>query len=178
LNVKHFLASLLLLAAPAEPPHVRAVVTPVANREAAPAFQLVDASNKLTPLSAYRGKIVLLDFWATECGGCKVDIPWFMDLARQYTSSGLKVVGVSEDIPYEGLKDAADAWSRVKPFMERQKINYTIVMGDDAVTKAYRITALPVTYLIDRQGRIAAEYIGLVDKDDIERNIKVLLKER
>ena len=176
--MKYLLAGLLLLAAPTEPPRVRAVVAPVANREAAPAFQLADASNKLRPLSAYRGKIVLLDFWATECGGCKVEIPWFMDLARQYKSSGLEVVGVSEDIPYEGLKDAADAWSRVRPFMEKQKINYTIVMGDDAVTKAYRITALPVTYLIDRQGRIAAEYIGLVDKDDIERNIKVLLKER
>jgi len=176
--MKYLLAGLLLLAAPVEPPSVGAVITPVAGRKAAPDIRLADGSNRMKPLSAYRGKIVLLDFWATECGGCKVEIPWFMEFARQYKSSGLEVVGVSEDIPYDGLKNAAEAWTRVKPFIEKQKINYTILMGDDAVTKTYRITALPVTYLIDRQGRIAAEYVGLVDKDDIERNIKVLLKER
>jgi len=175
--MKYLLAGLLLLAAPGETPSVRAVITPVADRKPAPDFRLADGSNKIKSLSAYRGKIVLLDFWATECGGCKVEIPWFMEFARQYKSSGLEVVGVSEDIPYEALKDAAEGWSRVKPFAKRQKINYTIVMGDDGVTQTYRITALPVTYLIDRQGRIAAEYVGLVDKDDIERNINLLLKE-
>ncbi|HET9834463.1 MAG TPA: TlpA disulfide reductase family protein, partial [Vicinamibacterales bacterium] len=133
--MKYLLAGLLMLAAPAEPPSVRAVITPVAGRKAAPDFRLADGSNRIKPLSAYRGKIVLLDFWATECGGCKVEIPWFMEFARQYKSSGLEVVGVSEDIPYDGLKDAAEAWSRVKPFIEKQKINYTILMGDDAVTK-------------------------------------------
>lgn len=176
--MKYLLAGLLLLAAPAESPSIRAVIKPIANRTPAPAFRLTDAANAPKALSSYRGKILLLDFWATECGGCKVEIPWFMDFARQYKSSGLEVVGVSEDIPYEGLKDAAEGWSRVKPFVEKQKINYTVVMGDDAVTKTYRITALPVTYLIDRQGRIAAEYVGLVDKDDIERNINALLRER
>jgi peroxiredoxin len=176
--MKYLIAGLLLLAAPAEPPHIRAVITPVAHRTAAPPFRLADASNTPTPLSSYHGKIVLLDFWATECGGCKVEIPWFMEFARQYKSSGLEVVGVSEDISYEGLKDAAEGWSRVKPFIQKQKINYPIVMGDDAVTKTYRVTALPVTFLIDRQGRIAAEYVGLVDKDDIERNIDALLRER
>src|SRR5215475_1847774 len=176
--MRFLLAGLLLFAAPAEPAHIRTVIKPIAEREVAPAFRLPDGSNRLRSLSSYRGKIVLLDFWATECGGCKVEIPWFMEFARQYKSDGLEVVGVSEDIPYDGLKDAADGWSRVRPFMEKQKINYTIVMGDDAVTKTYRVTALPVTYLIDRQGRIAAEYAGLVDKDDIDRNIKVLLKER
>ena len=176
--MRFLLAGLLLFAAPAEPPHIRAAIKPIAAREPAPAFRLANGSNRLQSLSSYRGKVVLLDFWATECGGCKVEIPWFMEFARQYKSSGLEVVGVSEEIPYEDLKDAADAWRRVKPFVEKQKINYPIVMGDEAVTKTYRITALPVTYLIDRQGRIAAEYVGLVDKDDIERNIKVLLKER
>jgi peroxiredoxin len=176
--MRFLLVGLLLLAAPPEPPRIRAVIEPIVERQAAPAFRLANGSNRLQSLSSYRGKIVLLDFWATECGGCKVEIPWFMEFARQYKSSGLEVVGVSEDIPYEGLKDAAEGWSRVKPFMEKQKINYTIVMGDDAVTKTYRIMALPVTYLIDRQGRIAAEYVGLVDKDDVERNIKVLLGER
>lgn len=176
--MKYLLAGLLLLAAPVEPPSVHAVIKPIANRTPAPTFRLMDGSATPKTLSRYRGKIVLLDFWATECGGCKVEIPWFMEFARQYKSNGLEVVGVSEDIPYEGLKNASEGWTRVKPFMAKQKINYAILMGDDAVTNSYRIRALPVTYLIDRQGRIAAEYVGLVDKDDIERNIKVLIKER
>jgi peroxiredoxin len=155
--MRFLLAGLLLFAAPAEPPRVRAVIKPSAERTAAPAFRLANGSSRLQSLSSYRGKIVLLDFWATECGGCKVEIPWFMEFARQYKSGGLEVVGISEDIPYEGLKDASEGWSRVKPFIE---------------------TSLPVTYLIDRQGRIAAEYVGLVDKDDVERNVRVLLKER
>jgi len=82
------------------------------------------------------------------------------------------------DIPYESLKDAAEGWSRVTPFVQSHRVNYPILMADDAVAKAYRITALPMTYLIDRKGRVAAEYLGLVNKDDIERNIKALLTER
>jgi thiol-disulfide isomerase/thioredoxin len=129
------------------------------------------------PLSKFRGKVVLLDFWATECGGCKVEIPWFMEFEKAYKSKRFEVVGVSMDIPYEGLKDAKEAWKLVKPFVQTHQVNYSILMGDDSVTKAFAIKALPVTYLLDRRGSIAAEYPGLVDKDDVERNIQLLLNE-
>jgi peroxiredoxin len=101
-----------------------------------------------------------------------------MEFERVYKSKRFEVVGVSMDIPYESLKDAAEGWGRVKPFVKAQRVNYPILMGDDDVTKAYAIMALPATYLIDRSGRIAAEYPGLVDKDDVERNIRILLDER
>ena len=162
----------------AEPAGVRAVIMSASLRRPAPAFRLADASNRAVPLSRYRGRVVLLDFWATECGGCKVEIPWFMEFKRVYQSRRFEVVGVSMDIPYESLKDAADGWRLVKPFVQSHHVNYSILMADDNVTKAYAVTALPVTYLIDRSGRIAAEYPGLVDKDDVERNIRILLAER
>jgi peroxiredoxin len=101
-----------------------------------------------------------------------------MELDRGYKSRGLVVVGISMEIPYERLKGASEAWPRVTQFIAAHHINYSIVMGDDDVTKDYRITALPATFLIDRAGRIAAEYPGVVDKDDVERNIKALLNEQ
>jgi len=100
-----------------------------------------------------------------------------MDLARAYKKKGLAVIGVSMDILYEDLKDSNEAWSRVKPFVQVRKVNYPILMGDDPVTKLYDIRVLPLTYLIDRRGRIAATYIGVVDKDNVETNIQTLLKE-
>jgi len=187
--MKHLLVGVSLLAVAAfvaahqpvhaaEPSGLQAAIKAGGLRKPAPAFRLADASSRTVPLSSFRGNVVLLDFWATECGGCKVEIPWFMEFERVYKSKRFEVVGVSMDIPYESLKDAAEGWSRVKPFVQSHQVNYPILMADDVVTKAYAITSLPVTYLIDRSGRIAAEYPGLVDKDDVERNIKILLNER
>jgi thiol-disulfide isomerase/thioredoxin len=121
---------------------------------------------------------MLLDFWATECGGCKIEIPWFMEIAEAYKVKRLAVVGVSMDVLYEGLKDSSEGWNKVKPFVRDHKVNYPILMGDDLVTKQYDIQALPATYLIDKRGRVAATYIGIVNKDDVEAHIKTLLLER
>jgi thiol-disulfide isomerase/thioredoxin len=119
--------------------------------------------------------VLLLNFWATECGGCRVEISYFIDFARAYKDSGLAVVGVSLDVPYENLKNSDEGWSKIKPFVRTYKVNYPILMGNDQVMKRYDIQALPLTYLIDRQGRIAATYTSLVDKRDVETNIKTLL---
>lgn len=160
-----------------EPPTVRATIQLMPDRKPAPAFGLEDASAKIVRLSDYRGKVLLLDFWATECGGCVREIPWFMDLARAYKKEGLAVVGISVDVLYESLKDSKEGWSRVKPFVQARKVNYPILMGDDQVTKRYDIRALPLTYLIDKRGRIAATYMGVVDRDNLEANVNTLLKE-
>ncbi len=141
-------------------------------------FSLLDASGKAVRLSDYRGKIVALNFWATACGGCRLEIPSFVELDQAYNGDGLVVLGVSMDITYENLTDAREAWSRVKPFMQAHQVKYAILMGDDEVTKLYDIEALPLTHLIDANGRIAATYVGVVDKNDIEANIKALLRDR
>jgi peroxiredoxin len=166
-----------VLAHAADPRTVRAPLQPTAARKLAPVFKLQDASGKTVRLSDYRGKVVLLDFWATECGGCRLEIPWFTKLDLAYRNKGLAVVGVSMDILYENLKDVREAWGKVKPFVRAQQINYPILMGDDPMTKLYSIEALPATYLVDTHGRIAATYVGVVDQDNSEANIKALLLE-
>jgi peroxiredoxin len=177
--MKLLFACALLAAAAAEPAAIRAPLQPPRERMPAPAFRLNDATGTAISLSRYRGKIVLLDFWATNCGGCKVEIPWFMELQTSYERAGLRAVGMSMEVQYEALKGgAAEGWGRVTPWLRAHPINYPVVMSDDAAMNAYRIKSLPATFLIDRRGRIAAQYNGLVDRDDIERNIKSLLAER
>lgn len=183
MTAKFFSASALFvamaaLAAAANPTTVRAVLKSPKDRKPAPSFALKNASGKTVSLKNYRGKVVLLDFWATTCGGCKLEIPWYMQFDRTYKSQGLQVVGVSMDILYERLKDANEAWSRVNPFVDTHQVKYAILMGDDRVTKSYQIDAMPATYLIDSKGRIAATYVGVVDRANIEANIKTLLKQR
>ena len=145
-----------------------AVVKPDKDRKTAPDFTLKDASGKPVRLSDYRGKVVILDFWATWCGPCAMEIPWFMDLQRREKDHGLAVLGVSMD---------DDGWDAVKPFVAKLGMNYRILMGNDETAQLYGgIDALPTTFLIDRQGRIAAIHIGLADRRDIEDGVERLLQ--
>jgi peroxiredoxin len=82
------------------------------------------------------------------------------------------------DIMYEGLKSAADGWARVTPFAASHGLTYTILLDDGSVEKGFAVTALPATYLIDRAGRVAATYVGIVDADNLESNVKTILAER
>lgn len=156
---------------------VRAGVQPEQERTLAPDFSLKDASGKNVRLSTYRGRVVLLDFWATACSGCVEETAAFVEITRAYTQRGLATVGVSEDIVYEDLKGPDEAWSRVNPFVRDHKIPYAVLMGDDQVTAVYGIRALPLTYLLDSRGRIAATYAGVVDRANLEANINLLISE-
>jgi peroxiredoxin len=158
---------------------VHAPLTPSADRKPAPAFQLMTEDGTKTQMSDYRGKVLLLNFWATDCGGCVLEIPSFIEIEKAYKGNGFSAVGVSMDISYEDLKNADEAWARVKPFAAKHGMNYPIAMGDDAISKAYALNSFPATYLIDKSGRIAVAYVGVViNKDNVETNIKNLLLER
>lgn len=157
---------------------IRADLQPQASRQAAPEFALLDASGKSVRLSGFRGKPLLLDLWATKCGGCIKEIPAFIEIHHAYAGRGLAVIGISMDILYEDLKGPTEAWSLVNPFVRAHKVDYPILMGDDRITKRYSVEALPVTYLIDGRGRIAATYVGVVDRANVEKNIEALLAER
>jgi len=161
----------------AEPPGISAALKPATDRAPAPASVLDDGAGKHVALADYRGNVVLVDFWATNCGGCVKEIPWFIELGDTFKGAGLTVVGVSMEIPYEGLKDAEEGWTRVRPWVRSHNVDYPVVMGDDGVMKAYLGEALPVTYLVDRHGRIAAQYPGVVDRANLETNIRALLNE-
>jgi peroxiredoxin len=138
-------------------------------RQLAPDFALKDAGGRTVRLSDYRGKVVLLDFWATWCGGCRTEVPWFTEFQRDYGSRGFTVVGVS--------MDNDDGWSVVKPFVAQRQINYPILLGNDGTAQLYGgLNALPVALLVDRDGRIAATHVGTgAGKDGFRREIEGLL---
>jgi peroxiredoxin len=136
-------------------------------RKAAPEFELKDTDGKTVRLSDYKGKVVLLDFWATWCGPCKIEIPWFIEFERSYKDKGFAVIGVAMD---------EEGWTVVKPFISELAINYRILQGSDATAQLYGgVDALPTTFLIDRGGKIAATHVGLTGRDDFEDGIKMLI---
>jgi cytochrome c biogenesis protein CcmG/thiol:disulfide interchange protein DsbE len=149
---------------------------PEGQRKPAPKFILTDAKGDIINLSTYKEKVVLLDFWATWCGGCKTEIPWYMEFDAKYRDRGLAVIGVSMD---------EDGWKTVRPFLALDKdpetgghtaMKYPVVIGSDSLAKQYKLTSMPMTLLIDRDGRIAVSHTGMVDKDDWESKIRALLK--
>jgi peroxiredoxin len=145
-----------------------AAVKPNKERKSAPDFALKDADGKVVHLTDYRGKVVLLDFWATWCGPCRIEIPWFMEMQRKNKDKGFEVVGVAMD---------DEGWEAVKPFLQELSVNYRVVMGNDAVAQAYGgVDALPTTFLIDREGKIAAIHMGLASKRDFEDGVQELLQ--
>lgn len=167
LCISTLLAAGILMAA--EPAGAPAALLPTAQRKPAPEFALQDSSGRTVSLKDYRGKVVLLDFWATWCHGCKLEIPWFAELSHKYHDKGVAVVGVSLD---------SEGWKVVTPFMRTAKIPYQIILGNDNVAKTYGIENMPDTFLIDRQGQIAAVYNGVVDKQNVDQNLSTMLAER
>jgi len=120
-------------------------------------------------LVLHNDKPVVVDFWATWCGPCRIEIPWFTDMERKRKDKGFEVLGVSMD---------DNGWEDVKPFLAEMKVNYRVVIGDDPTTQAYGgVDSLPTTFLIDKQGKIAAIHIGLAGRKEFEDGVDELLQE-
>jgi peroxiredoxin len=138
------------------------------DRKEAPDFELKDVNGKTVKLSDFRGKAVMLDFWATWCGPCQVEIPWFMDFERKYKDQGFVVIGVAMD---------DEGWQVVKPFIQQMKMNYRVVIGNDHTADLYGgIESLPTTLLIDRDGKIASVHVGLAGKQEFQDAIEKILQ--
>ncbi len=131
-------------------------------------FTLKDLDNKDVTLTSLKNKVVLLDFWATWCGPCKVEIPWFIEFQNKYGKDGLQVVGVSVD----------DTLDKLKPFVAEMKMNYLVLQGlghDDMLDAFGPIFGIPVTMLLSRDGKICGRHMGLSSKESFEKEIKALL---
>jgi len=131
----------------------------------APDFELKDLNGKIVRLQDFRGKAVALNFWATWCVPCKTEMPWLNEFQKQYGKEGFVVVGIAMD-------NSSDA---VKEFIATMGVSYQIVMGTQAVADQYQVKGYPLTFYIDRYGRITDQVPGLATRSHIENEIKLAL---
>lgn len=131
----------------------------------APAFELKSIpEGKSTPLASFRGKAVLLNFWATWCGPCKIEMPWLVDLQKKYGPQGLQIVGVAMD-------DTSD--KEIADFAHKMGVNYVVLKGTEKVGDLYGgVEGLPTTYYLDRSGKVVDKTLGLASESVIEDAIK------
>ena len=142
--------------------------TPAANQQA-PAFSRIDLQGRRIRLADYRGKVVLLNFWASWCAPCLLEMPRFVEWQSSYRAQGLQVLGVSMD----------DEASPARALDHKLHLNYPVLMGDARLGELYGgILGLPVTYLLDRRGRIRSRFQGEANLGKIEAQLKILLSEQ
>jgi len=130
----------------------------------APDFELPALDGKKMKLSDLRGKAVLLNFWATYCGPCKIEMPWFVELQKQYGPQGFQIVGVAMD-------DAST--EEIAKFAKEMGVNYPILLGKESVGQSYGgVSVLPTTFFLDRDGKLIAREFGLVSRSVFVDHIK------
>jgi len=135
--------------------------------QSAPDFELKSLDGRTVKLSDFRGKAVVLNYWATYCAPCRIEMPWLIDFYQRYKSQGLEIVGVSMD---DGNQEQVD------PLAREMHVNYTILLRNHIVGDAYGgARLLPQTFLIDRDGQIVKSLMGIRTQGDFENNIKQLL---
>lgn len=154
-------------ASPNTPKGSAYALIPAGSRVAAPDFTITDLNGETMALSKFRGKVVLLDFWAVDCAGCKVEIPWYVAFDQAYRDRGLALIGIDM---------YGESPDMVKTFMEKAHMNYRVAIGNDALGERFHVEEMPLTLLIDRSGQIALSHAGIVDKTEFEKVIQELLQ--
>ena len=157
-----------LTSAPGQIGSAASEIIPAPKRLTAPAFAVTDVQGKPFTLAALKGRVVLLDFWAIACGGCKLELPWYVGFDQQYRSKGLSLIG---------LDMYGDTPEAVKAFASAHRMDYPLAIGTDEIGALYKLGEMPLTVLIDRKGRIAVSHASVVDPKVFESAIKTLLAE-
>jgi thiol-disulfide isomerase/thioredoxin len=143
----------------------------------APAFSLEDLAGKKVSLADYKGKAVLINFWATWCGPCKIETPWLVDLRNQYAGQGFEILGITtDDIDRTDAKMFGEEKKEISDFVQKMHMPYPVLIQGDTISKPYGgLDAMPTSFFVDRTGKIVAATMGISSKDDIETNIKKAL---
>ena len=155
----------------------QAALSPLIGKPA-PQFSLEDLGGHKVSLADYKGKAVLINFWATWCGPCKIETPWLIDLRNQYAPKGFEILGVStDDIDRSDTKMFGEEKKEISDFVQRMHMPYPVLIEGDSVSKPYGgLDAMPTSFFVDRSGKIVAATMGITSKDDIESNIQKALK--
>jgi cytochrome c biogenesis protein CcmG/thiol:disulfide interchange protein DsbE len=155
-------------------------VSPLMDKPA-PAFALGDLSGKKIALASYRGKAVLINFWATWCAPCRLETPWLIELRNKYAAQGFEVLGVDTEGDDLQKSDTA-GWAKERAdlgkFVTEMKVPYPMLLDGDSISREYGgLDDLPASFFVDRKGTVVAAQVGLTSKSEIEGNVKKALIE-
>lgn len=147
----------------------------------APDFSLQDLQGRQVSLASYRGKAVMINFWATWCTPCQIETPWLIELRNKYAAQGFEVLGVDSQGDDVTPKDKT-AWDKdkaeIEKFVEQKKVPYPVLLGGDGISKPYGgVEDLPTSFFVNRNGVVVAAEMGLSSKSDLEADIQKALKD-
>jgi cytochrome c biogenesis protein CcmG/thiol:disulfide interchange protein DsbE len=152
------------------------LVTPLQGKPA-PQFTLEDLNGGKRSLASYKGKAVLINFWATWCAPCKIETPWLIELRNQYAAQGFEILGISmDDIDRGDLQKLSDEKRQIARFVQQEQMPYPVLIDADSLSTPYGgLDSLPASFFVDRNGVVVAAQLGLTSKEEIEANIRKAL---